>query len=225
MLRKSIIVSLVCAVSLNAGMFGDVAAAAVMDGGSGSSVSASEVQNVLMNFQDAEKGLQLSIMGINSALGDKQKIEEFAVMEKKISGMGESAEKDAARLKLYQDELAYTEAISKSKEIQEKAKNLSQSQKAKVGISIGNLLLVALKDAEGLLRARNLAKSISSNKSEAVRYAIELPKINTIVQTIPNQVNSLATINNGLTELAKNADIEVIQPTSFDQPFKEVSIN
>lgn len=225
MLRNTIILSLVCAVGLNAGMFGDMASSVGLGGGSSSSVSADEVQNVLKNFQDAEKGLHNSVLVINSALGDKKKLEEFSEEEKKIASMPQNSEKESAVLKLNQDELAYTESLTKSKEVQEKAKKLTAVQKQKVGLSISNLLLVALKDSEGLVRAQNLVKAISTNKSDAIKYAVDLPKINSIVQTVPNQVNSLSNLTSGLTTLANHSGITVDTQTSTDKPLQEIPLD
>lgn len=224
MLQKSLVVSIVLAASLNAGMFGDLANAAVGGGNQTTAFSANDIQSVLTNFQQAEKGLNTSIGLINLALGDKKQLTAFAENEKSINTMPESSEKDAKLEQLHQDQMAYAETLSKSKDIQEKAKKLSSQQKAKVSISISNLLLVALKDTEALVRSKNLVNSISANPSLAMQYASDLPKLKNVVTTVPNQVTSLGTLTSGLMTLAKNADLPAVkQPASANEPMQDAT--
>ena len=68
--------------------------------------------------------------------------------------------------------------------------------------------MVALKDTEGLTRAKALVASISSNPSAAMQFASDLPKLKDIVTTVPTQVSSLGTITSGLVKVAQSADIK-----------------
>lgn len=227
MLKRSLITSVILAASLNAGMFGDLAGAAMgtIGGGDASStVSGNDVQAVLTNFQQAEMGLNNSVDMINKALGDKKQLAEWEEKEKSINAMPASSEKDAATKKLNEDQMSYATKISESKDVQDKAKKLSSEQKKKVGISIGNLLLVALKDAEALTRAKGLVGSISSNPAVAMKFATDLPKLKDVVTTVPSQLSSLATLTSGYVGMAKSAGISVTQPKSADEPLKEVEI-
>ncbi len=208
MLKKSLVVSAILVASLNAGMFGDLASSALGGGSSAPTVSGNDVKAVLTTFQQAETGLNNSVKLIDSALGDKAQVAKFDAQEKSINAMPNGSEKDAATKILNEDRLAEAKKISDSKDTQDKAKKLSSEQKAKVGISISNLLLVALKDTEGLTRAKALVASISSNPSAAMQFASDLPKLKDIVTTVPTQVSSLGTITSGLVKVAQSADIK-----------------
>ncbi len=217
MLKKSLIALAILVGSLNAGMFGALAGAALGGGSTASAVSGSDVQAVLTNFQQAQLGLDSSVMLINSALGDKKQVAEFEKRAKEINSKPESSEKDAANKELKKDELASAEKLATSKDAQDKAKKLSSEQKVKVGASISNLLLVAMKDTTALASAKGLVSSISSNPSAAMQFATDLPKLKDVVMTIPTQLSSLGTLTSGLTTLAKNADITVNQPKADDK--------
>ena len=223
MLRKSLVLSAILAASLNAGMFGDLAGAVTGGGNQATAFSANDIQSILTNFQQAEKGLNTSVDLINQALGDKKQLAEWAEKEKSINAMPASSEKDANFQKLKEEKVAYTEKLTHSQDVQEKAKKLSSQQKEKVSISISNLLLVALKDTEALVRSKSLVSTISSNPSYAMQYAADLPKLKNVVSTVPNQVASLGTLTSGLTTLAKNADITVKQPVSANEPMQDAT--
>ena len=224
MLKKSLVVSAILVASLNAGMFGDLASSALAGGSSTPAVSGNDVKAVLTTFQQAETGLDNSVKLIDSALGDKAQVAKLEAQEKSINTMPDGSEKDAATKKLKEDRLAEAKKISDSKDTQNKAKNLSSEQKAKVGTSISNLLLVALKDTEGLTRAKALIASISSNPSSAIQFASDLPKLKDVVTTVPTQVVSLGTLTSGLVKVAKSSNIAVTQPKSADEPLKEVEL-
>jgi hypothetical protein len=220
---KKILLSAVLSASLTAGMFGGLGDAVMGGGNSAPSVSANDVSGVISTFQQAEKGLNTSIDLINSALGDKKQIAEWEAKEKTINAMPEGAEKDAKYKELNQAQEAYAKKIVESKDISEKAKNLSSEQKKKVGVSIGNLLLVTLKDKQALDQSKNLVSSISSNPASAMKFASDLPKLKDIVSTVPTQLSSLGTLTSGLASIAKSAGISYETPKSADESLKDAS--
>lgn len=227
MLKQSLLLSTFLAVSLNAGMFGslgDMAMGALDGGDSSTAVSGNDVQAVLTNFQQAEQGLNNSVDLINKALGDKKQLVEWEEKEKSINAMPSSAEKDAEMKKLNESQTAYAAKMAESKETQGKMQKLSSEQKAKVGKSVTNLLLVALKNTEALVRAKSLVGSITTNPMAALKFATDIPKLKDVVTTVPSQLSSLATLTSGYVNMAKSAGIAVAQPKSADEPLKEVEI-
>lgn len=193
-------------------------------GGTAAAISGNDIESVLTNFQQAETGLNNSVDLINKALGDKKQLAEWEEKEKSINAMPASSEKDAALKKVNEDQIAYATKLAESKQTEGKMKNLSSEQKAKVGKSLANLLLVVLKDTEALARAKNLVSSISSNPMAALKFAKDIPKLKDVVTTVPSQLSSLATLTSGYVGMAKSAGIVVAQPKSADEPLKEVEL-
>lgn len=220
---KKILLSAVLSASLSAGMFGGLSDAVMGGGSSSPSVSANDVSAVIATFQQAEKGLNTSVDLINSALGDKKQIAEWEEKEKSINAMPEGAEKDAKYKALNADQESYAKKIIESKDITEKAKNLSSDQKKKVGVSIGNLLLVTLKDKQALDQGKNLVSSISSNPASAMKFASDIPKLKDIFSTVPAQLSSLGTLTSGLASMAKSAGISYETPKSASESLKDAS--
>lgn len=224
MLKKSLVVSAILVASLNAGMFGDMASSALGGESSTPAVSGNDIKAVLTTFQQAEAGLDNSVKLIDSTLGDKAQMAKFEAQEKSINVMQSGSEKYAAIKKLSEDRLAEAKKISKGKDIQNRVKKLSTEQKAKVGTSISNLLLVGLKETESLTRAKALITSISSNPSSAIQFASDLPKLKNVVATAPAQVVSVGTVTSGLVKAAKSSNIAVTQPKSADEPLIELQL-
>lgn len=205
------------AASSGGGLFGSLL------GGSSKPVTANDISGVVKTFQEAEAGLNNSVDLINQALGDKDKLAEWAQKEKTIKKMPESSEKDAAIKALNEDQLSYATKLAESEGLSEKAKKLNAKQKEKVGTAIGNLLLVVLKDQQALSQGKNVISSLTTNPALAVQFASDLPKIKDVIVTIPTQLSSLGTLSSGLISMAKEADINVKQPASADEKLKPVS--
>lgn len=214
MIRKSFVMSMLLACSLNAGMFGDLAGS-LMGGGS-SDGTASEMETIFVTMEESTKTLNTSVDTINELLGDKKQLAKWKDQNKSIEKLTDD-EKVPALAKLNQEKMAYATALGENKEAITKAKKLPNAQKTKLGAAISDILLVSMQEKEAAEKAKGIVKTIMVSPKSAIQYAGDLPKLKDIVTNTPELLNAQAALSKNMVSLANNANVAIKQPKPTEE--------
>lgn len=208
-MRKTFVLSMVLACSLNAGMFGDLAGSLMGD--STPDGTATEMGAIFDTMDQSAKTLQQSVNLINTTFGDKKQLAKWNDQQKAIDKLSDD-EKVPAVAKLNQEKMAYASTLGENKDVIAKAKKLPNDQKSKIGAAISDALLVSMKEKEAAEKAKGLVKSIVASPKSAMQYAGDLPRLKDVASNTPAMLNDQATFSKNMILLANGANIAIQQP-------------
>lgn len=215
MIKKSFVMSLLLASSLNAGMFGDLAGSFI-GGDSKSDSTSTEMGTILDTMDQSNKTLMSSVETINSLLGDKKQLAKWKEQTKSIEKLVDE-EKVQATVKLNQEKMVYTIALGENKDVIAKTKKLSNDQKTKIGLAVSDILLASMKEKEASEKAKVLVKSIIASPKSMLQYAGDLPKLKGVVDNTPTMLKEQDALCKSMEGLAKNANIAIKQPKAAEE--------
>lgn len=224
MFKKSLILSAILAASLNAGMFGDVAGAALGGGKATSSVSAGDIDAVLSKAKQAEQLLVASIGNIASAILSKEESGKFETAMAEANKISDPKEKQAAINKAVADTNALISKAADDKNVQDGLKKASDDKKEALSSAGFNFLLAGQKDGEALLGVNSTISSLTSNPSAAMQFAPQLASMKDLAVSLPTQGSSIAKIGGKLYDLMKAGGIKTELPASASTEPKKVKL-
>jgi hypothetical protein len=214
MLKKSLILSAILAASLNAGMFGDVAGAAMGGGKASSSVSASDIDAVLGKAKQAEQLLLASIGNISSAILSKEDVAKYETALAEANKISDPKERQAAINKIIDAQDTLIAKAADDKSVQEGLKKASADKKEALANAGFNFLLAGKKDGEALLGVNSTISSLTSNPSAAMHFGPQLASLKDLAVSLPTQGSSVVQIGGKLYDLMKAGGIQGTLPQS-----------
>jgi hypothetical protein len=151
---------------------------------------------------------------INLAYASDEDIKKGQAEMKTMDAITDPQEKAAKMNAAYKTEKAKAEENIKSKDIQERTKNLSAEKQKLIASSVGNFLIAALQAGELSSDGQNIMQSASANP-------MDLPKIAPVKDALPLLADAVSTSTKvipGFVKVLQGANIEVPKVTAKSTP-------
>jgi len=158
-----------------------------------------------------------SLAKINAAFGNEEDLARRRKEQEELGKITDPQEKQARAAKIYQSESAEAEKLSKTADLQDKIKNLSDDKKKQIGQALFNFAIGALQ-APGLVKSgQAIVQGVSSNPMNITKVVPVKDALPVLGKIGSDASSTIATF----LKVAQGADIKVPQATADSKPTEE----
>ena len=178
------------------------------------SLTAAEVDVVLLNVKDATVLLDKSITKLSSVLLDKDAKAKIDAEMEKAQKISDTKERDAKIAEARASNIAELKKATESTEGKAKLSKLNKEQLKSFASATFNFSLAGLMDVAAANLAKDAVQKAAANPMAVMSFASKIDDLKNVVATLPVQAGQIATIGSKIIDIAKSNKIDLKVPKS-----------